>query len=375
MDTAERSQRFVDVTTDFAVIHTTLDGVIVAWLGAAERVFGYTVEEAIGQSLSLFFTEDDKRRALDVHEVALARSQGRSEDDRWHVRKDGSRFWASGVLTSIRNGDGEAVGLCKVLRDKTDVRTQIETLENLVERLSRDLEHERSVVRTLAHELRNPLMPMLSALALLQRPDAARVRDKATQILANQVGVLKRLIDDLNSVSLDAAELQRVDVEPVNLSEALRQLVGTLGDAHEGRARHLSLVIPRVDIWVKADPGRLQQMLLNLIGNALKYTRDGGHIDISASIESSMAVVRVDDDGIGISPEMLPRIFELFTRERRDLDIAGSGVGLAVVKQLAAAHGGFIEGRSDGHDKGASFSLRIPVQDQAGSTESVQDVR
>src|ERR1700712_26938 len=135
MDTAERSQRFVDVTTDFAVIHTTLDGVIVAWLGAAERVFGYTVEEAIGQSLSLFFTEDDKRRALDVHEVALARSQGRSEDDRWHVRKDGSRFWASGVLTSIRNGDGEAVGLCKVLRDKTDVRTQIETLENLVERL------------------------------------------------------------------------------------------------------------------------------------------------------------------------------------------------------------------------------------------------
>jgi hypothetical protein len=125
----------------------------------------------------------------------------------------------------------------------------------------------------------------------------------------------------------------------------------------------MSLVLPASAIIVKADPPRLQQMLLNLLNNAMKYTGNGGHIDVSATVEADMALVRIDDDGVGISSQILPQIFELFTREGRQPEIDGQGVGLAVVKHLATAHGGFVEARSPGTNKGASFNLRIPISD------------
>jgi PAS domain S-box-containing protein len=362
----EATRRFLESTTDFAVIHCSLDGEIQAWSGAAERLLGFTPDEAVGMSLSAFFTEEDRQRGLDVHEIAVARSQGRSEDDRWHLRKDGSRFWASGVLGLVRaDADGPPVGLCKVLRDKTDVRTQIEALENKVVALKASLTSEREGVSALAHELRNPLMPIMSALELLQRSPAQLVSDRALKILGNQVALLKRLLDDLGAIGTDAASNPRLSIRVVNLNALLTELIESLQEAARSSGRTLSLVLPPHDIRIAADPERLQQMLLNLLSNALKYTEDDGRVDVAASIEGSMAVIRVDDDGVGISARMLPHIFELFTREGRQPDIGGAGVGLAIVKELADAHGGSVEARSAGHNKGAKFSLRIPLHQAA----------
>ena len=204
-------------------------------------------------------------------------------------------------------------------------------------------------------------MPIISALALLQRPDAAHVSDKAIKILVNQVGVLKRLLDDLSAVTLEPASTPRLRFEPMNLHATLSELIEGLHATAKARHQTLSLVLPAAPIWISADPQRLQQMLLNLLNNALKYTGEGGRVGVSASVEADMAVIRVDDTGIGISPDMLPRIFELFTREGRSPEVEGKGVGLAVVKQLAAAHGGFIEARSAGLHKGSNFSLRLPM--------------
>ena len=368
---AERTQRFLDATTDFAVIHASLDGVVQAWDGAAERVLGFTDAEARGMSLSVLFTPEDRDRGLDRNEIAVAISRGRSEDDRWHVRKDGSRFWASGVLTLVYGDDGQPHALCKVLRDKTDMRTQLEALENQVDSLKTQLESERKSVRSLAHELRNPMMPIVSALALLGRRDAtSQMLAKAGEILANQFGMLRRLIEDLSGVAEGATAALDLTLEPVNLSTTLARLVDSVLDEATSRRLRLALVLPDSAIEVAADPSRLQQMLLNLLNNALKYSRDGGRIDVSATIEADMAVVRVEDNGVGIAAEMLPKIFDLFTRENRHADIDGQGVGLAVVKQLATAHGGFVEGRSQGHDKGASFSLRIPIYHASRSPET-----
>jgi two-component system CheB/CheR fusion protein len=371
MESTESLRLFLKSTTDYAVIQISLDGVIETWAGAAERVLGYTAQEAIGLSLSEFFTEEDRSRGLDAHEISVARERGRSEDDRWHLRKDGSKFWASGVLTLVRSEDGSPMGLCKVLRDKSDVRTQFELLENLVTLARRDLETERNVVRSLAHELRNPLMPIVSSLELLRRADAGSdVHEMATRVLTNQVGVLKRLVDDLSEVDAVAESGLCLNISPVNLSAALREVLASLQALTSAKARKLSLLLPATDIWVDADSERLQQMLLNLLNNALKYTSEGGHVDVTASVEADMAVVRVDDDGVGISTEMLPKIFELFTREVHQRHIEGAGIGLAVVKQLATAQGGFVEARSPGHDKGASFSLRIPVKGRGVSQPS-----
>lgn len=359
---SDRTGLLLASTVDFAVIHTSVAGVIEAWSGAAERVLGFAADEAIGSSLSRFFTPEDIRLGLDSHEIAVALSQGRSEDDRWHVRKDGSRFWASGVLTLLKSPDGEPVGLCKVLRDKTDVRTQIQMLENQVAALKAELDAQRGTINTLAHEMRNPLMPILSALALLQRPDASgEITQKAGRILTNQAGVLKRLVNDLSAVGAGPDAGLALVLETVNLNATLSETVDGLRDAALAKRQQLSLVLPPADIEIAADPARLQQMLLNLLNNALKYTPAGGHVDVSVTVEAEMAVVRVEDDGVGIAPDVLPRIFELFTREGRQPEVDGQGVGLAIVKRLATAHGGMVEARSPGHDKGAIFSLRIPL--------------
>ena len=363
MATTDFYARFLDSTVDLAVIHCSLDGIVGDWLGASSRLLGYTPGEALGLSLSDFFTDDDRRRGLDAHEIAVARTQGRSEDDRWHRRKDGTTFWASGVLCLVHAADGAPMGLCKVLRDRTDVRIQLDALENHARHLQRTLDAERDGVRALAHELRNPLMPIMSAVALLQHRDAEQVHEKASRILANQVGVLKRLVDDLGTLGGEGEPRPSggLDIQSVNLGAVMQELVDSLRGSAGTGDRSISLVLPKTDIWVAADPARLQQMLLNLLNNALKYTSDHGHVDVSASIEADMGVVRIEDDGVGISPDILPKIFELFTREGRQEDIPGHGVGLAVVRELSAAHGGSVEGRSAGHDKGANFTLRIPL--------------
>lgn len=361
---SERTERLVASTIDFAIVHTTLGGVVEEWSGAAERVLGYTADEAVGLSLSRLFTPDDLRLGLDLNEIAVAVSTGRSEDDRWHVRKDGSRFWASGVLTLVTDAHGEPTGLCKVLRDKTDTRTQVQRLENLVAGLRQELDAERRTISTLAHEMRNPLMPLVSALALLQRADTrGATAEKAGRILTNQVGVLKRLVNDLSALGHGATGVvPSATPESVELNAVLSETVESLRASAELKRLQLHLLLPPARIEIAADPARLVQMLLNLLNNAIKYTPEGGRVAVSLTIEAGLAVIRIEDDGIGIAADVLPRIFELFTREGRATDVEGKGVGLAVVQQLAEAHGGFVEARSPGPGKGAVFTLRLPLR-------------
>ncbi len=350
----------LEQTPDFAVIVTTPDGTITGWHGASERLLGHGAAEAIGQPLSIVFTPQDRAMGLDRHEISVACRLGRSEDDRWHTRRDGSLFWASGVLTAVREADGAVVALCKILRDKTDTVAQIQRLQNQLVARDGELAAEDRFLRSTAHELRNPLMPIASALTLLQRSDADHLRPQALKILESQLAVLARLVDDMNAPRRTEDEITLARV-PLSLNLALQTVVDGLAPTAAQRNQQLTLVVPPADIRVFADPARLQQMLLNLLNNAVKYTPAGGEIWVSASVELGMAVVRVEDTGIGIAAEMLPKIFELFTREDRTSPIAGDGVGLAIVERLASLHGGGVEVRSPGRDKGSAFGLRLPV--------------
>ena len=361
MTDTDATLKFLASTVDLAVVHATPAGVITHWRGAAERLLGYPAHEAIGMSLSAFFVAEDIARGLDSQEIAVALAQGRSEDDRWHVRKDGGRFWASGVLTAVTGDDGVTITLCKILRDRTDVRTQTHALENGVAALKAQREQDQHAIGLLAHELRNPLHPMMLALALLQQGNAAHLAGRAIQTLTGQIELLKRLINDLDAVGTHPSTGSALARQPVNLNLALARLIETLFPRGSASERVVSLVVPNEPIWLHADPERLQQILLNLLNNAVKYTAPGGRIDVNATIEDTMAVVRVEDDGIGIAPEVLPRIFDLFTREGRSPEVEGKGVGLAIVRQLAAAHGGVADARSPGLNMGSTFSLRMPI--------------
>ena len=154
----------------------------------------------------------------------------------------------------------------------------------------------------------------------------------------------------------------KLQTRTIVLQEALGTAVDAL--AHEARAGgiKLGLVAPPKPLAIEVDPARLQQMLLNLVSNAIKYTNGGGHVTVTATLEGEMAVIRVDDDGEGIAKENVERVFDLFTREDHNGAVPGHGIGLAVVKRLAWLHGGFVEVRSPGKGLGSQFTLQLPLK-------------
>jgi PAS domain S-box-containing protein len=348
-------------STEHAVMVLSPAGIVVAWLGACERVFGYAENEAVGMDFGVLFTPEDRGLGLDRQEIAQAANSGRSEDDRWHVRKDGSLFWGSGILGTLRHPDGSVSGFCKVLRDRTDLRAQLDALRNRVLAQEEEQRRRTHFLVSLGHELRNPLGTLHNAVSLACNSADPVLKEKACSILGRQVAVMVRLLDDLTQATQAAVGKLQLQVETVIVQEALEDAANSIRPAVQEKGQHLLLTLPPVPFTIEADPARLQQMLLNLVGNASKFTPPGGHIHIGVTVEAGMAVIRVQDDGIGISAEILPHIFDLFTRGETQDSVPGLGVGLAVVKELATLHGGGVEVRSPGTGKGSVFALRLPL--------------
>lgn len=348
---------------DYAVLLLDAGGVIVGWLCGAEHIFGYAEGETVGQPVSLLFVPEDRARGLPAFELEVAAKNSYSQDDRWHLRKDGTRIWASGTVTALHDAGGLR-GFIKVVRDRTDQKMDSQLRANRAEAAAQALERTRGFMSTLGHEMRNPLAPIRNAAYILPRlSDDPRVHRLASMI-ANQTASLERLASDLMDVSrLEHARLE-LRIAEVDLSALLQEEVA--GQQLPARAKGLDmqLLLPDQPVVLQADPDRLRQAVANLLTNAIKYTPAGGKIWAKATQEAEEAIVRVEDTGIGIAPEALPRIFELFTQESRARDIApgGLGVGLAMVRQIAELHGGVAQARSAGTGKGSEFSLRLPLR-------------
>ncbi len=219
----------------------------------------------------------------------------------------------------------------------------------------------------LAHELRNPLSPIVSALNLLRlQGPAAPSFPWLLEVMGRQVRQLSRLVDDLLDVSRISRGLILLRREPVTVQSALSEAVESVRPLIEAEHHELAISAPDEPLYVYADAVRLTQIFANLMTNAAKYTNPGGHIAVSAQREGPQVVVRVRDTGIGIEKEMLPRIFDVFTQAPRALDRAqgGLGLGLTLVRRLVALHGGSIEVRSEGIGKGSEFEVRLPLTDQ-----------
>ena len=349
---------------DYAVVFVDATGRIEGWTGSASGLFGYDAGEVLGRDFSVLFVPEDV--ALDLHrqEMALAATNRRSEDDRWHLRKDGSRFWGSGVLQALGSAEHGSLRYCKLVRDRSDIRTRTEALENEVERLTGELRRRTEFTAAVVHELRAPLSPITTATDLLAGSQDSSARTKCVEVLKRQIGVLTRLVEDLGDATRASIGSIRLDVKSFVVNDTLQALVEDAEPAAAAKKVDVRLVKPSQPITLEADPQRLQQMVQNLLGNAIKYTQAGGRVVVSLTVEGRDLVIRVEDNGAGINPEVLPQMFELFTRENRSDEEAwpqGLGVGLAVVKELADLHRGTVEGRSLGRDKGSVFAIRLPL--------------
>lgn len=349
---------------DYAVILTDPHGTILAWLSGAEHLFGYSSGEAIGQRIGLLFTPEDRQLGVPVHELTTASQVGRAQDDRWHLRKDGSRFWGSGVTIAVRQADGHLLGFGKLMRDRTDLRTQVETLKNRLQAEVEGREQRELELATLAHELRNPLAPLRTATTVLQRlaPDDARLQGPVN-IIERQVAALQRLIDDMmDSAQLKAGKM-RLLVQRASLQQELLTALTVVEAKARAKGVELRPILPDVSIGIDIDLDRFQQIVVNLLNNSIKFTPRGGMVWLKASADSGHAMVRVEDTGSGIAPDLQPRMFELFTQgdntpSGRD---GGLGLGLALVKDLVALHNGTVAVRSEGVGKGSEFTVRLPL--------------
>lgn len=355
--------RYVSQATEHAIIVLDSAGIIVGWLGAAERVFGHSADEAVGQPIALIFTSEDKARGFDNYERDLARAHSRSEDDRWHLRKDGSRIWVTGALEAVKDDSGELLGYVKLMRDRTDLRAHTEWLENQLQSQGSANIRTNLFLSTLGHELRNPLGPLQNAAHIVQRLSTDPRTDKAAEVMINQVGVLARLAEDLMEVSRAQAGKIELDMQRTDLRDMLNETALALRPSALDKGVLLECVMPPAPLPVKLDVLRFPRVVLNLVGNAIKYTPAGGSVWIKATQEGNDVLLRVEDTGIGIVPDMLPRIFDLFTQERQAQDMVpgGLGIGLAIAKQLVELHGGNVQARSAGAGKGAEFTVRLPA--------------
>ncbi len=347
----ERLRQILASATDFAIF--TLDAArrVTGWSPGAAAVFGYTEGEMIGRSADEVFTPEDRAAGEPEKEAELARREGRAADERWHVRKGGQRFYASGVMTPLVGG------FVKVLRDLTDRKRMEDELREADRR-------KDEFLAMLGHELRNPLAPLLGVMETLQRQslDANGVA-RAYAMMERQVGHLSRLVDDLLDVSRITRGLVELRKEPVNVAEMAERAVEMAAPAVEGRGHDLNVSLPRKPVRVEGDAVRLTQVVFNLLNNAAKYTDPGGRIWLTVEREGEQAVVRVRDNGAGMAPSLVPKVFDLFTQGDRmpDRSQGGLGLGLTLVKRLVEMHGGTAEARSAGSGKGSEFTVRLPA--------------
>jgi len=351
---------------EHAIVLLDPKGNVTWWSPGAERIFQYSAEEVLGRPSKIMFTSQDNQRGIPEFELEGATRDHPSEDDRWQQRKDGSRFWASGVMVALRAEDGTLVGYGKMLRNRTDQRELVETLRNRVGALEEQSRRQDAFLSTLSHELANPLGPLMNATRIIRTSMVASGEvEFALRVIERQTQLLRTLVSDLLEFSRAGAgkiDLKRVRIA---LNEAIANAVHDCRALADERRHELQTIAPRSPIHVEADPERLQQVFVNLLTNAIKYTPPGGRVSIKATTEGDEAVVRVEDTGVGIPHEMLPRIFELFTQvdETRPMSMGGLGIGLALVKELVTLHGGTVQVLSEGRGRGSEFTVRLPLAD------------
>jgi len=359
----ERFRLMVDGVKDHAFFFVDRDGRVVSWNTGAESIYGYPAADAIGSHISLFFPAEDVARDTPGHALALARAAGRHEHEGWRVRKDGTRFWADAHMTALYDNDGQLRGFAKITRDLT-ARRRLEALQENEQQINEFL-------AMLGHELRNPLAAIVNALGLM-RESSARNRAELRAVLDRQTTHLARIVDDLLDVSRITRGLIALRREILDLNKVTQGAIASCRPLIDARKQEMKLELAPGEVPVDADPTRLAQIVVNLVSNAVKYTPEGGRITVTVARESDNAVLRVRDTGVGIAPELLPRVFDLFVQGRRSLDRTegGLGIGLTIVKRLSELHEGSVAVESAGPGQGSAFTVRLPVAARAPAAKS-----
>jgi len=357
-------------SSDDAIVSKTLDGVVTTWNAGAERLFGYTSEEMVGQPILKIIPEDRHQE----EPMILQRIRNGVRVDHFETirkRKDGTLIEISVSISPVRDENGIIVGVSKIARDITlqrrlqneisEARTIAEKAKEAAEAASRAKDLFLSV---LSHELRTPLTPVLTVIGMMEKDASLSTTLKEhVQMIRRNIETEARLVDDLLDLTRIGQGKLSLHFEIVDAHELIRNVVGMFqGDMTE-KGITVAQALKAKECYIWADLGRLQQIILNIISNAVKFTPPDGTIKIETSNIETNITIKISDTGVGIEPEVMPRLFNAFEQGEQTITrrFGGLGLGLSIVKSLVELHGGSVKAFSLGKDKGSDFTLTLPT--------------
>jgi PAS domain S-box-containing protein len=343
----ENFRRLVTAVREYAIFMLDVDGHVVSWNAGARRIKGYVSHEIVGRHFRVFYGPEDQATGHPEQNLETALRDGGFAEEGWRVRRDGTRFWASVVITPVFDDDGEHVGFAKVTRDQSQQREHEEERRAFVD--------ERiQLLAVTAHELHNPTAVIEGAAVALRRsPDqmSAAQRDELTASIHSSADRLRRLAGDLARAARSGGEMLPLRLEQVSLTEILRSAASRLQAARPDIV--LELDVPD-EVVIPADEGRLAQALDNLLDNAVRH--GAPPVGLLASVESEISI-RVTDRGPGVPSELAPRLFQQFVTSGAE---GGTGLGLFLVREIARRHGGEVTHHPPADDRPSTFEITLP---------------
>ncbi|WP_026736302.1 ATP-binding response regulator [Fischerella sp. PCC 9605] len=384
----QRYRLFVEGVKEYAIFMLDANGLFLNWNIGAERILGYQEAEIIGRHFRHIFTPEAIERGRPEQVLRTAVTEGFSKENRWHIRKDGTHFWAHCVIIPLRDKDGNLRGFSKIMQDLTERKQAEEEREQLLLREQAARAEAEAANRSkddflaiVSHELRTPMTAILGWVGMLQtgRLDEDRAKD-ALETIERNANLQMQLIEDLLDISRIVQGNLSLNFGRVNLVEAIAQALEVVQPVADAKSIQIESALDTSLEPIWGDSDRLQQVVLNLLSNAIKFTPDGGRVEVGLSVVGNgqgasgiskktnsqspipYAQITVCDTGKGISPEFLPYVFDRFrqadstsTRSNK-----GLGLGLAIARHLVELHGGSIGVESEGIGQGATFTVKLP---------------
>jgi two-component system CheB/CheR fusion protein len=373
----QQFQSLVEQVQEHAIFMLDPEGRGTSWNSGVRRVLGFEESEFVGHDVSSWiFTPEDIAAGIPQAELNTAALTGRANNDRWMQRKDGTRFWAAGMTTALHDHNQQLLGYMKVMRDQTEQKLLQDELTRTGVELAEANRRKDEFLATLAHELRNPLAPLRTGVELLKRSrNAPALIEEVLETMDRQLTQLITLVDDLMDVSRITRGNLKLQKSLVRLSEIVNSAVEASRPVIEQFQHQLAIALPQESITLDASANRLAQVISNLLNNAAKYTPSGGQIRLSAHRENGDVVIAVGDNGVGIPPDKLANVFEMFSQLDSPIDHfnSGLGIGLTLVKSLVELHGGAVEVDSAGKNLGSEFRVRLPCIETLNEVAATAD--
>ena len=363
----ERFRLLVESVRDYAIFMLNPDGTVASWNAGAAKNTGYEASEILGKHFAIFYPPDRVQSGWPDEELRNALRDGRFEDEGWRIRKDGSRFWASVIITAVYDAEGRHRGFAKVTRDMTDLK-RIATLEDEGRRIS-------TFLAMLGHELRNPLAPMANAAALLRMDPATNDTGRmAAEVMDRQLRQMSRLVDDLLDVGRITSGKITLQRAPVRVQDVLTDALEAAAPLLRAKQHNVRFDVRDSDLQVSGDRARLVQVFNNVLNNAAKFTPENGTITVRMCGVGDEVEVAIADNGPGIPPGRLQDVFNLFVQGGDDPNhhLGGLGLGLSLVQQLVQCHGGKVSAFSIGQPGlGTEIVIRLPLLAQPAESVTV----